>query len=154
MLPFFEAYYRELQTCFRDIEQAIDWLPDAALDWSAGPDLNSVTVLTAHLVGSTRYWIVDVACGRGAADRDRASEFTTSGRSSAQLKGQIMALLGEIRPALDKLTLDDLALDRSAPLQGETVSAGWALVHALAHVGAHLGHIQMTQQLWAERQPS
>lgn len=154
MLPFFEAYYAELQTCFREIEQAIDRLPDPALDWSPGPDMNPVTVLTTHTVGSTRYWIIDVACGRGATDRNRAGEFATSGRSSAQLKAQIAALLDEIEPALNRLTLDDLALERNAPLQGETVSAGWALAHALAHVGTHVGHIQMTRQLWEAHQPS
>jgi uncharacterized damage-inducible protein DinB len=154
MLPFFEAYCAELQTCFREIEQAIDQLPDSALDWAPGPDMNSITVLATHTVGSTRYWIVNVACGRGATDRNRASEFAASGRGSAQLKEQIAALLDEIEPALSQLTVDDLALARNAPLQGETVSAGWALAHALAHVGTHVGHIQMTRQLWKAHQPS
>lgn len=154
MQPFFAVYLDELQTLFNEIEEVIDRLPDAALDWSPGAGMNSVTVLTTHLAGSTRYWIVDVACARGAADRDRAREFATKGRSGAQLQEQIRTMLDEVKPALSQLTLDDLAQQRSAPLQGETVSAGWALVHALAHVGTHLGHIQMTQQLWEERQLS
>ncbi|RIK29416.1 MAG: hypothetical protein DCC55_37985 [Chloroflexi bacterium] len=153
MLPFYAAYYEVLRTLFNEIEQIIDRLPQTALDWSPGADMNSVSVLTTHLVGSTRYWIVDVAGGRGAADRDRASEFSARGKDGAQLKAQIAAMLDQIERTLSQLELDDLVLERAAPLQGRSVNAGWALAHALAHVGTHLGHIQMTQQLWEARQP-
>jgi len=28
------------------------------------------------------------------------------------------------------------------------VGVAWAILHALEHTGIHLGHIQVTQQLW------
>jgi hypothetical protein len=28
---------------------------------------------------------------------------------------------------------------------------GWALLHALEHTAIHLGHIQITQQLWDQK---
>jgi hypothetical protein len=34
-----------------------------------------------------------------------------------------------------------------------TITAGWALNHALAHTALHIGHAQITRQLWDARQP-
>ena len=33
-------------------------------------------------------------------------------------------------------------------------SAGWALAHALEHTAPHLGHAQVTRQLWERKEES
>jgi hypothetical protein len=32
------------------------------------------------------------------------------------------------------------------------ITGGWALLHALEHAYLHLGHIQLTCQMWRQRQ--
>ncbi|MFT3891401.1 MAG: hypothetical protein QM730_07180 [Anaerolineales bacterium] len=61
MERFFTDYYSILQKCHEDILKAIDGLSSGALDWSPGPDMNSINVLIFHTTGSVRYWIGDVA---------------------------------------------------------------------------------------------
>ena len=36
-------------------------------------------------------------------------------------------------------------------LAQEPVTAAWALIHALVHLREHVGHAELTRQLWDER---
>ena len=54
MQTFFTEYLKLLQERHNDILEAIEGLPSAALDWSPGPDMNSISVLVVHLTGSER----------------------------------------------------------------------------------------------------
>jgi hypothetical protein len=53
--------------------------------------------------------------------------------------------------AFEELKLSDLAAMRTHPRHGNQVSVSWALLHALDHVATHVGHIQITVQLWHQR---
>ena len=33
-----------------------------------------------------------------------------------------------------------------------TISCGWALLHALEHAYLHLGHLQLTCQMWRQKE--
>ena len=61
MQTFFENYLDLLQDCHNGILQALEGLPQSALDWVPGQDMNSIAVLLAHITGSERYWIGDIA---------------------------------------------------------------------------------------------
>jgi len=61
VLPILEDYLERLQALHESIESAIEGLPQAALDWVPGPDMNSFAVLVTHVAGAERYWIGDVA---------------------------------------------------------------------------------------------
>ncbi|MBI1880044.1 MAG: DUF664 domain-containing protein, partial [Chloroflexi bacterium] len=84
MLPIFEAYLDRLEELHDDMRQAITGLPPAALDWSPGPEMNSLGVLATHVAGSERYWVGEVA-GGNPANRDRPTEFRTHGLDEATL---------------------------------------------------------------------
>jgi hypothetical protein len=54
----------------------------------------------------------------------------------------------------ERLSLADLATSRPITLRDGTVrqmSNAYALMHALDHTGLHLGHAQITRQLWQTR---
>ena len=74
MDPFFKDYYDRLSELHHDLAATIDGLPIEALDWSPGPDINSLSVLVAHTAGSERYWIGEVA-GVDLAGSDRPQEY-------------------------------------------------------------------------------
>lgn len=113
--------------------------------------MNTINVLVAHLTGAERYWIGDVALDEPSG-RFRDSEFQVSGMNQEGLSAKINVATAYARSAVAKLSLEDLAAVRTSPRDGRTFTAGWALLHALEHSALHLGHIQITRQLW-EGQP-
>ncbi len=150
MEPLFSSYLELLQNLNRDFIATFDDLPAEALDWIPGADMNSLCVLVVHTTGSARFW-VGVALGQ-PPERNRDLEFQARGLSGADLKGHFAAMEAYIHGALDRLSPADLALVHPVPNRGDLrVSAGWALLHALEHTGLHLGHAQITRQLWQGR---
>jgi hypothetical protein len=102
------------------------------------------------LTGSERYWIGDVVMGE-LSNRDRDAEFRTSGLGVGALNRRLAEALNYAKVALERLDLADLDRQCIAPRDGKQFSASWALLHALEHTAIHLGHIQLTRQLWDER---
>ena len=147
MLPAFADYFQRLQSLHNDIEAALEGLPQDALDWVAGPDINSLTVLVIHLSGAERYWIGDVA-GDLPSGRNRSDEFLVKGLDAEALISRLNSALEISRQVLEGLALDDLSAMRTAPANGRQYSVAWALSHALEHTAIHLGHIQIIRQLW------
>jgi uncharacterized damage-inducible protein DinB len=150
MLPIFEAHLNLLESQHNSICQAIADLPSEALDWSPGPEMNSMGIITAHVAGSMRYWIGDIA-GNEPSDRNRETEFQTQRVDAAALVARLEAALTHSRTVLERLTLEDLNIKRFSPRHGEEYSVPWALLHALEHTALHVGHIQVTRQLWAQQ---
>ncbi len=151
MNPVYAAYLDCLEDLHRQIHEAIDDLPVEALDWSPGPEMNSLAVLVVHLGAAERYWIGDVAL-QDPAGRDRPAEFRAQGLGAADLGQRLDDSLHYARQALEKLPLEALGEQRYSPVSGSTCSAAWAVLHALEHTATHLGHIQVLRQLWDGRQ--
>ncbi len=151
MLPMLEDYLNLLKALHDQFGRVIEGLPQAALDWSPGPDMNSVGVLIVHAAGAERYLIGDVV-GRDPSGRDRDAEFRTRGSDAATLSARLAAALEHSRVVLEHLTPPDLEAQRVMPRDGKQVTVAWALGHALDHAALHLGHAQIVRQLWDRRQ--
>jgi len=150
MLPIFEAYLKCLEVLHTDMQRVIEGLPLAALDWSPGPEMNSLGVLAAHVAGSERDWVGEVV-GRDPANRDRPAEFRSHGLDEATLIAHLAASLAHSRATLERLSLSELEAQRTLK-DGREVTVAWALFHNLQHVALHVGQIQLTHQLWDLRQ--
>jgi len=147
MEPYFEDYLLNLGELHNDFFDALKDLPPIALDWSPAQDVNSLTVLVVHTVGSMRYWIGEIIAG-DPANRDRDSEFKAHGLDADMLKQRLNDNLDYVRSVLEGLSMDDLSARRSrGPNQPDTTVA-WILGHALKHTATHLGHIQLMRQAW------
>ncbi len=154
MEPFFVDYLERLHELNSDFIRAFDGLPDAALDWVPGTDMNSFAVLVVHTTAATRFWIGDIALGE-SSNRNRDAEFQARGMSAAELQSRFAALEAYVADAFERITVADLSAERSFRYRDrQNGSAGWALLHALEHVGLHLGHAQITRQLWEQRASS
>jgi hypothetical protein len=154
MEKFFADYVLVLEKLHRDFIATFDDLPAEALDWVPGDDMNSFCALVVHTTGSARYWIGDAALG-DPSNRKRLEEFQAKGLTHAELKARFTALEEYVRGRLANLTLADLATVRTINnTEGQPfeVAAAWALAHALEHTGIHLGHAQITRQLWQKRE--
>jgi uncharacterized damage-inducible protein DinB len=149
MQTFFKDYIDLLQERHSEILEALEGLPPAALDWIPGPDMNSINVLVFHIMGSTRYWIGDIAA-QESSHRDRDAEFRVSDVEVDVLKNRLADNLEYVRNALSKFTIKDLQTTRESARNGRTFTVAWALLHALEHMTLHLGQIQLTRQLWEQ----
>ena len=147
MLALFEAYLDRLQALHAEMERAIEDLPPAALDWTPGPDTNSLAVLVVHAVGAERYWIGDVI-GGDPSGRDREAEFRAQGLEAASLRARLNQTLAHTRSVLDPLTHQDLEANRLSPRDGRQATVAWAMAHTLQHTAVHTGQMQLTRQLW------
>src|SRR5574340_424793 len=133
MEKLFEAYLDLLGKAHNEILTVLDSLPAEALDWSPGSEINSISVLIFHLTGSQRYWIGDVAMREPSA-RDRDAEFAVHDVGKEVLRQRLADSLAYTRASFDHLAIADLDVMRSEPPQGRTVTAAWAILHALEHV--------------------
>jgi len=145
---FFADYLERLEDLQHRLHKAVRDLPAEAMDWSPGPEMNSVAVLLAHIVGVLHEGM-DIALG-DPPGRVRAQEFQTRGVLSAEMLRRLDAVIDYARGALPRLGVEDLAKVRKD--EDGTITCGWALLHALEHAYLHLGHLQLTCQMWRQRQ--
>ena len=156
MLVILEQYLERLTEQHQLLEATLAGLPAEALDWTPGADMNSLCVQVVHVAGSTRFWVGDVAAGI-PSNRDRDAEFTAKGLDEETLKLRLTDTRTFVRSILENLSLDELAEVRPVPgrrtANGEqqTDTVGRALLHALDHTALHVGHAQMTRQLWDQQ---
>jgi hypothetical protein len=143
---FFADYLERLVGLQHRLHQEVGDLRVEVMDWSPGPKMNSVAVLLAHIVGVLHEGIdlgLDVP-----PSRVRAQEFQTRDVPSAEMLRQLDAVIDYARDALPRLGLEDL--DKERQDEDGTVTCGWALLHALEHAYLHLGHLQLTCQMWRQ----
>lgn len=147
----FTSYLSWFETLHKEANEVIEGLPAEALDWSPGPEMNSITVLVVHMAASQRYWIGDVAM-QEPSGRVRSDEFVTEGLTSEGLQQRLAAAMAYTRQAIGRLTLEDLGAMRPSPAGDEEYSVANALLHSLEHTAQHVGHLQMTRQLWEQKE--
>lgn len=159
MSSYFDVYVDRVMSLHNDYKQSIKGLSVEALDWVPGPQMNSLSVMIVHTTAVERFMIGDLA-SRINSNRVRATEFQAKGLDEAALVQRLDETLAFVGETLSKLTLEDLNAPRELPVGGskpvttiEPLTVGWALMHALMHTGLHLGHAQITRQLWDQQHP-
>ena len=150
MQTLFKDYMGSLETLHEELKRIIEELPQAALDWSPGAEMNSLCVIVVHVSGSERYWIGDIVA-QEPSGRDREAEFRTQGVDVSGLIAQLDGGLAYVNRVLEGLGLEDLEAPRVSPRDGREITVGWALFHVLEHAAVHLGHVQLTRQIWEQR---
>jgi uncharacterized damage-inducible protein DinB len=151
MQYFFTDYLDNINELHNDILQTIIDLPQEALDWSPFSGGNSCNVIITHIAGAEKYWLGDVVAGVPSG-RDREAEFRVKNLTIGELEVHLQGSSAYMRDILENLSLGDLESSRISPRNGQQVTVAWALDHALKHTAIHLGHIQITRQLWEELQ--
>jgi hypothetical protein len=157
------AIYRRLyDEKFAEVEQLLDGLPPAALLWQPferspwqGP-AGSLGWLVAHALSSTWYLLrrAEWVGGRrewSTVDGDEgAQEFGPANHDPAYLLARARHTQAFVHSYLDSLTAAYLDASRPHPENPQRViSVRYDTVHALEHLSQHIGHAQLTRQLWA-----
>lgn len=149
MEQFCIDFLERLQALHHDFIETFEDLPADALDWIPGDEMNSFCVLVVHTTGSARWWI-GIALG-DPPDRNRDLEFQAKGLSAAALKERFAAVEAYAHSVLEGFSVADLGIERAVPNSDRRISAAWGLLHTMEHTGLHLGHAQITRQLWERR---
>lgn len=149
MEQFCVDFLERLQALHHDFIQTFEGLPAEALDWVPGDQMNSFCVLVVHTAGSARWWI-GISLGN-PPERNRDAEFQAKGLSAAELKERFAAVEAYARSSLENFSLDQLAVEYPVPNSNRRITAAWGLLHVMEHTGLHLGHAQITRQLWERR---
>lgn len=150
MTPFAETFLSLLRGTHETATRALDGLPPEALDWAPGPDMNSLTVLATHTAGAERLLIGSMFGGKPAR-RDRDKEFAAAGATAADLIRLLDEALAESEAVLSGMGLADLEGITRSPISGREFPVSWALLHGLEHTANHVGHMEITRQLWDQR---
>ena len=144
----FADYQERLEDLQHRLHREVQDLSSEAIDWSPGPQMNSVAVLLAHITGLLQEGI-DIALNTPPS-RVREQEFQTRGVLGTEMLRRLDAVIDYARDAMPRLGLEDL--DKERKDEDGTVTCGWAMLHALEHAYLHLGHVQLTCQIWRQRE--
>lgn len=147
-----QGYLTELNILRGQIREAIQGLSDEAANWHPLPEgTNSVYAMLSHFMGVDNFWVRQVINGE-VVQRDREAEFHTSG-SLSEMVSRWEEAWTEIEVMLGKLTSAQLSEARLHPFRPEkgTITVRWCILHLISHYAIHLGHIQLTRQLWENK---
>ena len=150
MIAELSNYLERIEDLRSQISGLIAELPAEALNWRPieGKDdhvTNSLAVLAAHLAGAEHFWIAEVVGGRPET-RDRDAEFATVATSNAEIIQLLEKNALETREVFSTLSNSDLNGTRQT--KGRIVPVRWCILHVIDHTSLHLGHMQITYQLW------
>jgi uncharacterized damage-inducible protein DinB len=150
VLAELDNYLQRIQDLRGQVRDLIADLPAEALNWRPTDKVedhatNSLAILVAHIAGAEHFWIAEVI-GDYPKTRDRASEFVIQATDAAELVRRLDATGAETRQVFSRLGAADLNGTRE--VEGRTVAVRWGILHVIDHTALHLGHIQITYQLW------
>ena len=151
MLSELDNYLQRIEDLRGQVRDLIADLPAEALNWRPieNEATNSLTVLATHVAGAEHFWIAEVVGGRPPT-RDRDAEFATQATDASELVRLLEDTGAETREVFAALTEADLDGTREA--SGRTIPVRWCILHVIDHIALHLGHMQLTYQLWMEGQ--
>jgi Protein of unknown function (DUF664) len=151
--PTLEAVRAVFEDSLEQLRLAISGAAPAALNRRpAGDDTNSITVLATHAMLSTRMWL-GCALDMTVPPRDRPEEFLVTADGADELLGFMDKIADECRALLGAEASFDASAPRVEPptspgeISIDTTTAGWALLHAVEHLGEHAGQAALTRQV-------
>jgi len=144
-------YLERMEDLHRQIIGLMTELPAQALNWRPfeGKDdhvSNSLAVLGAHIAGAEHFWIAEVVGGMPAT-RDREVEFAKVANDPTEIIRLVEKSALETRDVLSTLRESDLNSTRQ--VRDRTLPLRWCILHVIDHTALHLGHMQITYQLWS-----
>ena len=150
MLSELDNYLQRIEDLRGQVRSLIADLPAEALNWRPTESVeehatNSLAIMAAHVAGAEHFWITEVIGGRPAT-RDRDAEFLIQVADAVGLVQRLDAVGAETREVFSSLTEADL--DGIREMEGRTVAVRWGILHVIDHTALHLGHMQITYQLW------
>ena len=150
MIKEIQGYLTTLNELQDQIKSLLEGLPQEALDWrpiqgEGELATNSLAAVITHLAGSETYFMKEII-GRQPIQRDREAEFVTRGVNVSALKTQLEAAAKSAEEVLSPMT--EGQLEEGRKFRDRQVTVRWSILHVIEHTAQHVGHMQLTRQLW------
>ena len=150
MIKEIQGYLTTLNELQDQIKSLLEGLPQEALDWrpiqgEGELATNSLAAVITHLAGSETYFMKEVI-GRQPVQRDREAEFVARGVNVSALKTRLEAAAKSAEEVLSPMT--EGQLEESRKFRDRQVTVRWSILHVIEHMAQHVGHMQLTRQLW------
>lgn len=159
--PELTTYRRLLKEKNREIQSLLADLPAEALLWKPfdgeawGNPANTLGEILAHGISSTVYlirradWILGRIPWEEVEGDEGPEEFGPANHDPAYLAARSDRMVATVDQALDRLTSpEELAASRPHPRVGREMNVRYDIQHAIEHLSQHIGHAQLTRQLW------
>jgi hypothetical protein len=145
-----EGYLAILEDLRGQVKKGLEGLDQEGLDWCPIPgkgDLstNSLGAIATHLAGSETYWMKEIIAGQ-PIHRDREAEFVAKGAGVSELQARLDGAAQATKAVLS--SFPPSRLDEERKFRDRKVTVRWGILHVIEHTATHLGHIQLTRQLW------
>jgi hypothetical protein len=151
----FDEKYDELAELLADLPSAaLLWKPFESSPWK-GPS-SSLGFVIAHAISSTIFllrraeWTMGKREWAGIEGDEGKDEFGPANHDPAYMRDRARRTQVMVHEMLDALTADGLNQSKPHPKRPERVfTARYEIQHAVEHLSQHIGHAQLTRQLWA-----
>jgi Protein of unknown function (DUF664) len=145
-----QGYLEAMGEMREEIVKLLEGLPEEALDWKPIQGegelaTNSLAAMATHVAGSATYLIKEVVGGQ-SMQRNRQAEFESRGVSVSALKARLDGAVKTMEETL--ASLNDQQLDDDRKYRDRTAKIRWIVLHVIEHTAQHVGHMQLTRQLW------
>jgi hypothetical protein len=136
------------------VREEIAGLDDAAVNWTPGPGANTIATIVTHMIGSESETL---RCVAGVPwTRDREGEFSRGRRALAEIIDDLRSadeLIATLKSAIGSHRLRTVMTLPTLPATERRSGLTW-LVGNYGHAREHVGHIQLTTQLYRARAAS
>ncbi len=139
--PAASAAIRFLSARHRDYTKALDGLDERGLNWRPGTETNAIFEILTHALDEERRVITAISGTMVPPDH----HFNVRG-TPAQAAARIQQADADVAANLAGLNTADLG--REVSPDGRPLTVVLALSVAFGHTAEHMGHIQLTRQLW------
>jgi uncharacterized damage-inducible protein DinB len=134
-----ESIHAEMLKIIEEVSvEGMNWIPPLK-------DVNSIYAIATHSIASQLWWIKENLHGQ-KVERDRPAEFTAQDQNLGRLINSVKEVQALTREILETIQPEDLQEFRLVKEKPYTVE--WIVLHVIEHTATHLGHMQLTEQMW------
>ena len=149
MDPLIHEYAARLDRIRTQAREAVRGLDVDALNWTPlVQETNSVAALVHHMWGVERFFVRQAVGGHDIG-RDRDAEFAARAGTAEELERLLDEAQRDTEATLEALGADQLAEQRE--VRGTAWTVEGLLLYAVSHLSEHLGHLELTRQLYEHR---
>lgn len=147
---------RDLAGTSARMRKVVETMPDAALTWQPpAPEINSVAQIVRHVAVGQRH-LLAMAAGDGPVITSM-DPYQRGLNNDPATRAELLGLLTETDAVRERILarLDTMDLSETVAGPGVPESPRFFLVaYSIGEAREHLGHAELTAQLWQSQRPS
>lgn len=148
MISHFATSIKILAALHKEIFAILEEVGVEGMNWKpGGENFNSLYTTAYHTICSQNWWITE-NLNQVKIERDRTAEFKAYAENLDQLYQMYESIQSETKRILETVGCNEIQHLRE--VKGRKVSVEWIVIHVVEHTALHLGHMQVTKQLWEE----